>query len=163
MNAASQIETLENMVEALISAEPQLFLVELKVRPTNNIKVFIDGDQGVSIEKLVHYNRRLYKELEESGLFPGGDFSLELSSPGLDEPLKLFRQYQKNIGRHVEVTEKDGVQKTGKLISAAENEIVVEEERGKSLAGRPTGKKKEIVQYTIPFENIKSTKIQIKF
>lgn len=153
----------------MISAEPDLFLVEVKIRPTNNIKVFIDGDQGVSIEKLVQYNRRLYKELEESGLFPGGDFSLELSSPGLDEPLKLHRQYLKNIGRNVEVTEIDGGQKTGKLVSASEKEIVLEEERGKKLPGRSTGpggqagKKKEMVAHTIPFENIKSTKVQIKF
>lgn len=156
MNAISQIEVLENKVEALISADPGLFLVEVRVRPTNNIKVFIDGDQGVSIDKLVQYNRRLYKELEESGLFPGGDFSLEVSSPGLDEPLKLHRQYLKNIGRHVEITERDGVLKTGKLTSVTETELVIEEEKGKS-------KKREIVQHTIPFENIKSTKIQIKF
>jgi ribosome maturation factor RimP len=118
--------------------------------------VFIDGDKGISIEKLVQYNRKLYKEIEETNMFPNGDFSLEVSSPGLDEPLKLFRQYVKNIGRFVEVTEIDGSKKEGKLISAAKNEIVVEETKGK-------GKKQEITQHTIPFENIKTTKIQIKF
>jgi ribosome maturation factor RimP len=118
--------------------------------------VFIDGDQGVSIEKLVQYNRRLYKEIEESGMFPNDDFSLEVSSPGLDEPLKLHRQYVKNISRFVEVTETDGSKKEGKLISATEQAIEVEEQKGK-------GKKLEIIQHTIPFENIKMTKIQIKF
>ncbi len=156
MNAATQIEGLEARVVALINAEPEHFLVEVRIKPTNNIKVFIDGDQGISIEKLVQYNRKLYKELEESGLYPGGDFSLEVSSPGLDEPLKLHRQYLKNVGRWVEVTEKEGEQKIGKLISATETEIVVEEEKGKN-------KKKEFVLHTIPFENIKTTKIQIKF
>jgi ribosome maturation factor RimP len=156
MNPEPQIQAFEHKVEALISAEPDLFLVEVKVKPTNNIKVFIDGDQGISIEKLVQYNRKLYKEIEESNMFPNGDFSLEVSSPGLDEPLKFFRQYVKNIGRFVEVTEKDDSKKEGKLISATENEIVVEETKGK-------GKKQEIVQHTILFENIKTTKIQIKF
>jgi ribosome maturation factor RimP len=156
MNSDPQIQAVEQKVEAMISAEPELFLVELKMKPTNNIKVFIDGDQGVSIEKLVQYNRRLYKEIEESNLFPNGDFSLEVSSPGLDEPLKLFRQYVKNTGRFVEVTEKDGSIKEGKLISVTEQKIVVEEIKGK-------GKKQEILQHTIPFENIKTTKIQIKF
>jgi ribosome maturation factor RimP len=156
MNTEPQIQAVEHKVEALISAEPELFLVEVKIRPANNIKVFIDGDQGVSIEKLVLYNRRLYKEIEESTMFPNGDFSLEVSSPGLDEPLKLFRQYVKNIGRFVDVTEVDGSKKEGKLISATEKAIVVEEQRGK-------GKKLEIVEHTIPFENIKTTKIQIKF
>jgi ribosome maturation factor RimP len=156
MNPEPQIQAFEQKVEALISAEPELFLVEVKIKPTNNIKVFIDGDQGISIEKLVQYNRKLYKEIEETNMFPNGDFSLEVSSPGLDEPLKLFRQYVKNIGRFVEITEMDGSKKEGKLISATEQEITVEEIKGK-------GKKQEIVQHTIPFESIKTTKIQIKF
>jgi ribosome maturation factor RimP len=156
MSTITQIEILEEKVKALISAEPDLFLVDVRIRPTNNIKVFIDGDQGISIEKLVHYNRRLYKDLEEGDMYPGGDFSLEVSSPGLDEPLKLHRQYLKNIGRFVEVMEADGGLKSGKLLSATENELVVEEETGKN-------KKKELILHTIPFENIKSTKIQIKF
>ena len=82
-----------------------------KIRPTNNIKVFLDADLGISIDKCVSYNRALYKEIVESGIFPDGDFSLEVSSPGLEEPLKLRRQYQKNIGRNVEVMLKDGMRK----------------------------------------------------
>lgn len=156
MNTESQIRTIEQKVIALISAEPELFLVEVKVKPTNNIKVFIDGDQGVSIEKLVQYNRKLYKEFEENNMFPNGDFSLEVSSPGLDEPLKLHRQYIKNIGRFVEVTEKSENKKTGKLISATETEVLLEEIKGK-------GKKMVTEQHCIPFENIKMTKVQIKF
>lgn len=156
MNTETQIQALEDKVQVLISAEPDLFLVEVRIKPTNNIKVFIDGDQGVSIEKLVQYNRKLYKEIEESNMFPNGDFSLEVSSPGLDEPLKLHRQYLKNVGRHVEVTDKEGAQKEGKLISVTEAGMVVEEIKGK-------GKKMETIQHTIPFENIKMTRIQIKF
>lgn len=143
-------------IEKLIQSEPGDFLVEIRIKPTNNVKVFLDADQGMSIEKLIQYNRKLYKDLEESSFFPGGDFSLEVSSPGLDEPLKLYRQYIKNIGRAVEVLQQDGTKIEGKLLSAGENEIVVEEEKGK-------GKKKELVQHTIPFSNIKTTKIQIKF
>ena len=156
MNNDSQILAIEQRINGLISAEPELFLVEIKIKPTNNVKVYIDGDHGVSIEKLVSYNRKLYKQLEEEGLFPGGDFSLEVSSPGLDEPLKMHRQYLKNIGRFAEVTGLDGSKKEGKLISATETEIVLEEQKGK-------GKKMEVVQHCIPFENIKTTKIQIKF
>lgn len=156
MNGETQIKALEHKVEALISSEPDLFLVEVRIKPTNNIKVFIDGDKGISIDKLVRYNRKLYKQLEEENLYPNGDFSLEVSSPGLDEPLKLKRQYLKNIGRFVEITDKEGIKIEGKLISATDLEITVEETKGK-------GKKMEIVQHTIPLENIKATKIQIKF
>lgn len=141
---------------ALIEGEPEIFLVEIRIKPTNNVKVFLDSDNGMSLDKLIQYNRKLYKDLEENSFFPGGDFSLEVSSPGLDEPLKLRRQYLKNIGRGVEVTQIDGGKNEGKLLQVGETEIVIEEEKGK-------GKKKELVQHTIPFDNIKSTKIQIKF
>ncbi len=130
--------------------------MEIRIKPVNNIKVFIDGDQGISIEKLVQYNRRLYRQLEEEGFFSDADFSLEVSSPGLDEPLKLRRQYQKNIGRYVEVTNSEGVKKEGKLITVSEKNITVEERKGK-------GKKMELVTHSIPFEIIKTTKVQIKF
>ena len=165
MNIDSQIQAIEQKVGVLISPDPQSFLVEVKIRPGNNIMVFIDADQGVSIEKLVQYNRHLYKLIEESSLFPNDDFSLEVSSPGLDEPLKLHRQYLKNIGRDVEVILKDGVKKEGKLLSASNNEIVIEEEKArvKTEKGKQPGKKKEWVEHTIPYEDIKTTKIQIKF
>jgi len=156
MNTEVQVHMFEKMVADMISAEPDLFLVEVKIKPTNNIKVYIDGNQGISIDKLVHYNRKLYKKLEEENIFPNGDFSLEVSSPGLDEPLKMHRQYIKNIGRFVEVINKEGVKLEGKLISVTETEIVLKEIKGK-------GKKMETLYHNIPFENIKTTKIQIKF
>jgi ribosome maturation factor RimP len=156
MNQTLDIKTIEKKVNDLISAEPEHFLVEVRIKPVNNIKVFIDGDQGVSIEKLVQYNRRLYRQLEEEQYFPNGDFSLELSSPGLDEPLKMHRQYIQNIGRFVEVTEQAGGKIEGKLLSVTETGIELETETGK-------GKKKETVKQVIPLENVKTTKIQIKF
>ncbi|MBL7732703.1 MAG: ribosome maturation factor [Chitinophagaceae bacterium] len=156
MNKDGQIQALEKKVTDLISGDPDLFLVEIRIKPTNNIKVFIDGNQGVSIERLVQFNRRLYRQLEEEGMYPDGDFSLELSSPGLDEPLKLHRQYIKNIGRYVEVTDLQGGKTEGKLLSADEGNIVVEEIKGK-------GKKQEVIQHSIPFSAIKATRIQVKF
>jgi ribosome maturation factor RimP len=156
MNIESQIEAIEQKVRTLISADPESFLVEVKIRPGNNIKVFIDADKGVSIDKLAQYNRSLYKQIEESDLFPNGDFSLEISSPGLDEPLKLHRQYIKNIGRYIDVLLKSGIKIEGKLTGVNENEIVVEEERVNK-------KQRTLVQHTILYDDIKTTKIQIKF
>ena len=151
-----QIEALEKKVAALIEEEPDLFLVEVRIKPVNNIKVFIDGDKGVSIEKLVQYNRKLYRQLEEEAMFPDGNFSLEVSSPGLDEPIKMHRQYVKNIGRFVEVTDMQGVKREGKLIEANEGQIIIEEQTGK-------GKKATTKQHSFTFDNIKTTKIQIRF
>lgn len=144
------------MIETVIAEDPTYFLVEVKIKPTNNVKVFLDGDSGISIQKVASYNRALYKLLEESNLFPDGDFSLEVSSPGLEEPLKLQRQFQKNIGRDVEVLTKDGQKIEGKMVKADEEALTIEEEKGKQ-------KKKEIIQHVVPLNTIKSTKIQIKF
>ena len=156
MNIDSQIQAIEQKVMALIDPDPENFLVEVKIRPGNNIKIFVDSDRGMSIDKLAQYNRRLYRQIEESGLFPNNDFSLEISSPGLDEPLKLRRQYLKNIGRYVEILLKNGIKTEGKLMNATDQEVVIEEEKGNK-------KKKEIIQHSLSYDDIKTTKIQIKW
>lgn len=144
------------MMQALLAGEPGYFLVEVLIRPTHNVKVYVDGDQGISIDKCVYYNKALYKKLEESGLFPNDDFSLEVSSPGLDEPLKLLRQYRKNIGRQVEILLNDGFKIEGRLIEVSEDGVILEEIKGKN-------KKKEVINHAFLFDNIKMTKIQIVF
>ena len=126
------------------------------MKPGNNFTVFVDGDNGITIEKCVSLNRSIYKLIEEASMFPGGDFSLEVSSPGLDEPLKLLRQYKRNVGRQVEVLLKDGDRIEGKLVSVDEDKITVEEITGKN-------KKKETKEHILLFENIKTTKIQVVF
>jgi len=156
MASETNIVTLTGMVRDLLQADPDCFLVDLWIKPTNNIRLALDADNGLPIEKCVSLNRRLYKQIEEAGLYPDGNFSLEVSSPGLDEPLKMHRQYVKNISRSVEVLLQDGSTTEGVLTAVNENAIEVAETKGKN-------KKKEVVQHTIPFINIKSTKIQIKF
>jgi ribosome maturation factor RimP len=151
-----QIRTIESMLQNILSAEPEYFVVEVKIKPTNNVKVFLDGDKGISIEKCVQCNRALYKKIEEDHLFPSDDFSLEVSSPGLDQPLRSLRQYKKNIGRLIDVLMIDGTRKEGKLIESGEDGIVLEETKGKN-------KKKEIINHAILFINIKTTTIQIVF
>lgn len=156
MKAEDQISRIEEKVNSLLANQPSHFLVEVRIKPTNNVKVFIDADEGMILSDLIDCNKKLYKQLEESGLFPDGDFSLEVSSPGLDEPLKLFRQYKKNIGRFVDITFKDNTKKEGKLVEATEDGVVIETETGK-------GKKKETKQEFILFDQIKNTKIKVKF
>ncbi|MDX1938884.1 MAG: ribosome maturation factor [Flavihumibacter sp.] len=152
----TQIQALTGFVEAILSPTPEFFLVEIKIKPTNNIKVVLDGDKGVPISKCVDVNRALYKQIEETGVFPADDFALEVSSPGIDEPLKLYRQYVKNTGRFAAITLNDATVAEGKIVAVNEDGLVLEETKGK-------GKKKETVQNTYLFDSIKSTKIQIKF
>jgi ribosome maturation factor RimP len=163
MDKDTQIERIRQIVGEILSEEPMYFLVDLRIKPTNNVKVFLDGDSGITIEKCVQVNRKLYRKLEESGLYPDGDFSLEVSSAGLDEPLKLLRQYKKNIGRLVEVQLQDGTLKEGQLTDVNEEGIVLEVSVGKHSNGKIPSKKKEISSHSFLFNNIKSTKIQIVF
>lgn len=156
MQTETLLEALEQHINILLEANPTHFLVEVRIKPTNNIKVFIDSDEGIILSTLIGYNKKLYKIVEESGLVPADNFSLEVSSPGLDEPLKKHRQYKKNIGRYVHITKNDTLVIEGKLIGVNEESIIIETESGK-------GKKKEIKGETVLFTDIKTTKIQIKF
>jgi ribosome maturation factor RimP len=156
MTNEALIHSVDQIMQELLVDDPDCFLVDVRVKPTNNIKVFLDADSGVSIARCVSYNRGLYKRIEESGWFPEGDFSIEVSSPGVDEPLKLWRQYKKNLGRIAEVTLLDGVKLVGVLKEITEDGIIIEETKGKN-------KKKEIIAHSFLFDNIKQTKIQVVF
>jgi ribosome maturation factor RimP len=148
------IEQVRTFLEPLLEGT-DVFIVNIKIKPTNNIKVFLDADSGMSIDKCVKVNRKLYSLVEESGMFPDGDFSLEVSSPGVDEPLVSDRQYKKNIGRTVAVTPvEEGPDKVGVLKEVKEDSIVLE---------MKVGKKKEVTVVEIPFTEIKTIIVQIVF
>ena len=154
MSRENQIETVQKLIQPLLADD--IFLVEIKIKPINNIKIYLDADNGLGIEKCIKINRVLYKIMEEMTIYPDGDFSLEVSSPGIEEPLKMHRQFLKNIGRGVEVILNDGSIKAGKLISVNENELELEYTEGKN-------KKAVVKQQVIPFIEIKQTTVQIKF
>lgn len=154
MSLLTPIEQVEKLLTPLLTGD--IFLVDMRIKPTNNFKIYLDADSGLGIEKCIKINRALYKIMEEMGLYPDGDFSLEVSSPGLGEPLKLHRQYIKNVGRDVEVTGTDGTVQEGNLLSATETAIEITYTEGK-------GKKAETKTRTIPIEDIKQTKVLIKF
>ena len=148
--------SLVQLIGKLLEEEQAYFLVSVNIRPINNISVFIDGDEGVTIEKCVKLNRMLYKQIVENELFADGTFSLEVSSPGVDEPLKLKRQYIKNIGRFLEVDTIEGNHFEGKLLLADESAIELEEERGK-------GKKKELIKHFLQYDHIKQAIVKVIF
>ncbi len=154
MTTDANIETVKKLLLPLLFDD--IFLVDIKIKPTNNIKIFLDADSGLGIEKCIKINRALYRIMEEMAIFPNGDFSLEVSSPGVDEPLKLQRQYVKNIGRNVEVTLNEGQPMEGKLLEVEEKNITLETTTGK-------GKKQIIQANAISFADIKQTKVLIKF
>ena len=154
MSSENQIEIVQKLLQPLLVDD--IFLVEIKIKPTNNIKIYLDADTGLGIERCIKINRALYKIMEEMGIYPDGNFSLEVSSPGIDEPLKNQRQYAKNVGREVEVKMNDDLIKTGKLISATEEDLTIEYTEGKN-------KKAVTHTVTLPLSGIKHTIVQVKF
>lgn len=150
----TQIKTVEALLGPLLVDD--IFLVSIRVKPTNNIKIFLDADNGLSIENCIKINRALYRLMEEKAIYPDGDFSLEVSSPGIEEPLKIHRQYVKNCGRNVEVTKLDDSKLLGELITVTEGSITLVVTEGK-------GKKLNVRKEEVPFADIKHTKVQIKF
>lgn len=162
----SVIEIVENLVNGILEEMPGYFLVQVRIKPTNNIKVFLDGDSGITIDTCIKINRRLYTLVEEKNIFPDGDFSLEVSSPGVGEPLLMLRQYKKNIGRYVKVESLPGVSlaEGSEQVPVLEGELKAVNDEGielETITGK--GKKTQVKQYNILFSNIKSTSVQIKF
>ena len=143
-------------MEQILADKPEIFLIQVKIKPTNNIKVFIDTDEGITIESCIRVNRQLYKAIEEAQLYPDGDFSLEVSSPGIGEPILLTRQYLKNIGRQMAITLQNDQRLEGLLKDCTDDGIVLEETKGK-------GKKMEIIPHTILFDEIKKAVVEVKF
>jgi len=147
------LEKIKELTEPLLQGT-DMFIVHLKMKPVNNIKLYIDADDGMSISKSASLNRKLYKLIEEAQMFQDGDFSLEVSSPGVDEPLVSQRQYKKNIGRTVLISLPEDKEVLGVLKEVKEDALLLETKQGK---------KKEIVMVEVPFSDIKKIVVQIIF
>ncbi len=104
-----------------------LFLTDLVIRKDQQINVYIDGDQGVTIDDCVMLSRYIESHLNRDR----EDFALQVSSHGIDQPLKLARQYVKNVGRRFRIELKDGHLLTGKLLLAEGEKIQVQTEKQK--------------------------------
>ena len=75
----TSIQAIETLVGELLSGTADTFLVSVRIKPTNNIKVFLDADAGLSIDKCVKINRLMYRIIEEKGWYPDGNFSFAVS------------------------------------------------------------------------------------
>lgn len=133
------------------SGRSDLFEVSVSVSPKNEIKVYIDGMQGVDIDTCAQVSRHIEAAFDRDA----EDFELTVSSAGLDQPLKVFRQYIKNTGREVKITTRDGETLKGIVESA--------DEQGVTLREEPTKKNPETRVHTLTYDKIKETKIVISF
>jgi ribosome maturation factor RimP len=118
------------------------FVVDITMRGVKNervIEVFIDGDQGVTTAACTEISKALSKELDENVL-KGEGYTLTVSSPGLDRPLKFPRQYAKHVGREILLRVRSGSGDTrieGTLVGAGDKAISVEVLGGKAPAEIP--------------------------
>ncbi len=135
------------------------FLIEVKLHAGNKLEVFIDSDTGITFEKCQKISRYLEPYLDEERWL-GDDYVLEVSSPGISRPLKLRRQYPRNIGRQVESSLRDGSKKEGLLLAVNDEGITIEEKMRVKEGKR---RKTLVIQTKIPFEDIKKTVVKISF
>jgi len=114
------------------------FLVDVFVRGEKGTKIvqaFVDTDAGITIEQCAEISRELSRALSFTEAL-GGAYNLEVSSPGIDKPLKLLRQYQKNIGRKYKVhykKDEEALFMTGTLASVAGEKITFSSVSGEAL------------------------------
>ncbi|MFM8432633.1 MAG: ribosome assembly cofactor RimP [Bacteroidota bacterium] len=135
----------------------EVYLVEIKVTPAK-VTVILDHPKNLGLEVCVAISRYLQEQLEESNVFESHE--LEVTSPGMEEPLRVLQQYRKRTGQRVSVITFDGLKRTGKLVAADAEGILLEEESIKK-----EGKKKilEVQPVRLPFTSIKETRVLFSF
>ncbi len=151
-------EKIQEIVEKHLS--DSLFLVNLVVFDDPNVgrvAVFIDSEEGLQLDQCVDLTRKLNEELDALELM-SGKYTLEVSSPGLDEPFKTIRQYQKNIGREIQINLSSNTILKARLDAVTEDGITVSPIQ---MRGKIKGYKK-VTQY-VPFADIVKTKVLITF
>ncbi len=158
---------IQDKIEALVSLKfeeedfANCFLVEIKFNTSNNtLQVYIDHDVGLNIVQCRKLSRYIEEYLDESQVL-GEKYVLEVSSPGLDQPLQLVRQYKKNIGRDLRIKLVDGDKVEGQIVAVTDEAVTLEKEVVTRVGKKK--KKKELVQTAYPYNTIAKAKIKISF
>ena len=151
----------EDQIRKLVEQKVEgtdMFIVSVKVSSSNNIKVEVDADNGLSIDKCVEVSRHIEGNLDREK----EDFELSVTSPGADQPLRLPRQFKKHIGRNLKVLREEQGKVVGELIEAKDETFTVMETRKERLEGK---KKKVIVEekHEFAYNQIKEAKVVISF
>lgn len=151
---------IENLIQQFIEAHPdkEFFLVETSISKNNEIKIFIDSYQTVSIDDCVTLSRFIESNTDRET----EDFELTVSSAGLDLPLMIEPQFKKHLGQNLEVLHKDGIKIKGKLIDFDSQSFTLEVEKKVKIPGK---KKKQNIteQQKIAYSESKQTKILVTF
>lgn len=151
------LNTISKLVEEALSENEMLFIVDLKIDKSNKISLVLDGDQGIPLSECIRVNKFIENSLDREE----EDYSLEVSSPNIAEPIKNIRQLNKNIGRILKI-KTETTKFEGKLIAINKNDITL---AWKAREPKPIGKGKVTVnkEAIISFNDIIETKVKIIF
>ncbi len=155
-------EELKNITESILLSEKDnfidktIFFVEAKVSSDNRMTINIDSFEGIKVDDCA----KLSKLIEGNFDREKEDFELLVSSAGIDKPLKVLKQYEKNIGRTVKIQTTDGEKIKGILKEVSEKEIKIVPEIGKKKKNKENKQESEL---TFKFEHIKQVKLVITF
>ncbi len=144
---------IERLVEEKLAGTDK-FLVEITVNKLNKINIWVDGDNGVTISDCVNISRHIESALDRDK----EDFSLEVSSYGLDQPLKLQRQYKNHLGKQLQIVDVKNQIFKGKLIEFDDKNIKLEIE----LTKKQIKENREKI-ISLKFDEIKEIKVVISF
>lgn len=151
------VEKIKDLAQSHLK-DPGHFVVDviLSKHKPYKVTVILDGDQGITIDNCSLLSRALSEDLDNVDLIKD-NYTLEVGTPGLDQPLKLKRQYAKNTGRQLKVHRKDKTIVQGLLKETDDDKIVLETE----LIVK--GKKKELTQTEILFSEIEKAIVMVSF
>jgi ribosome maturation factor RimP len=153
MITSSQVKTWAE--EALMDTDR--FVVEVVIKDGNVILVFLDADSSLTIEHCIEVSRFIESRLNRDE----EDFELRVSSAGLDQPLKLFRQYYKNIGRSLHIECHDDSKIDGKLMAIEEDKLVLETYTTKKQSKIKKQEAGETIK--LPISTVREAKVIISF
>ena len=148
----------EQLVHEFLETRKDLYLVDLKISAGDDITVILDGDEGLSLQDCLDASRAIEFNLDREE----HDFSLQVMSPGLSEPLKLPRQFKKNMGREIEVLLNSDEKIQGEVVAVDDEKVtLVLRYRRPKLIGK--GKEDVVENKEIPYTDIKKALVVIKF
>lgn len=112
---------IEQLLNSFLAEREDLFLIDMKISANDDIVIILDGDQGVTLQDCLDASRAIEFNMDREE----HDFSLQVMSAGLSEPISMPRQYAKNKGRNVKLLLNNGNEIEGELTKVDDEKITL--------------------------------------
>lgn len=151
-------ENVKEAIDQAMEAHTSLFLIDYVISPDSKINITIDGDQGVTLQDCIDVSRAVENQLDREEQ----DFSLEVASAGATSPLRMPRQFKKNIGRKLKVVTLSQEKYEATLVDVDDTQIFLE---WNAREAKPVGKGKVTVEKKegVAYDQIKEAIVIITF